>query len=218
MILFPKVATLFEFISITNVPITIKNLQVIKLVPPIENPNYILADQTSNYEIYENTQAQKLLYIPEQTISIESDAALRKSPEDYPRTDRISYIKGFKNLKTDGNIEILKVKNNSLQGRVISQRGTFVNHAQAYYPGWKAYIDGKPVPIYLVNGLIQGVEVPPGTHIVDFVFDPSSLKIGAAISAVAILIASAMVFMEEYHTKKFGKEQQYQSTEHEEFD
>ena len=60
--------------------------------------------------------------------------------------DRISYVKGSNNLKTDGSIDILEVKNNSLQALVKSQNGTFVNHAQAYYPGWKAYVDGKKRP------------------------------------------------------------------------
>ena len=53
----------FRVVSITNTPITINNLKVTRLVPAIENPAYVLSAQTSNYNIYENKLAQKMLYI-----------------------------------------------------------------------------------------------------------------------------------------------------------
>ena len=129
--------------------------------------------------------------------TINDDNDLLVFPENYPQMDRISYIKGYKNLEAGGEIEILSVKNNSLTARVRSQNTTFVNHSQSFYPGWKAYIDGRPTPIYLVNGVIQGIEVPPGDHIVKFIYDPLSLKVGAAISIMALLIAFGFIVYEK---------------------
>ena len=36
--------------------------------------------------------------------------------------------------------------------------------ADVYYPGWELTIDGKPAPIYRVNGSMRGAAVPSGPH------------------------------------------------------
>jgi uncharacterized membrane protein YfhO len=35
-----------------------------------------------------------------------------------------------------------------------------------YDPGWKAYVDSIPTPIYRTNYLFQGILVPKGDHTV----------------------------------------------------
>ena len=186
----------FRIVCISETPITIKNLRVTRLVPASVNPEYVLVSQTSRYDIYENKQAQKLLYIPDRVESIQNDASLRKNPEDYPDMNRISYVQDYKDLVTGGNLNIISIKNNSVTARVNSETTTFVNHAQSFYPGWKAYIDEQRTQIRLVNGVIQGVEVPPGEHIVEFVYAPLSLQVAATISTIALLIAIGFIVYE----------------------
>ena len=36
--------------------------------------------------------------------------------------------------------------------------------SEGWTPDWRAYIDGKPAPIYRTNYLVQGVVVPSGEH------------------------------------------------------
>ena len=196
-----SVDTSIRIVSISNESLEISKLRVIKLVPPAENPDYIPVAKTDHYTIYENSRAQKLLYIPRRVRSVENAAKLRKNPNKHGGLDRVSYVEGIKDKETSGTLEILSVKNNSLTARVSSEEGTFVNHSQSFYPGWKAYIDGQPVPIHLVNGVIQGVEVPPGDHIVKFVYSPMSLKIGALISLVALCIAAGYIIFENGRNK-----------------
>jgi Bacterial membrane protein YfhO len=57
-----------------------------------------------------------------------------------------------------------------------------------YYPGWVATVDGQPAPIYRANGLVRAVPVPAGSHTVEFVYSPTSVKIGAAISGVTLFM------------------------------
>jgi hypothetical protein len=54
--------------------------------------------------------------------------------------------------------------------------------ADNYYPGWKAYLDGKPTQIEREQYLFRAVFVPPGWHQVVFRYEPDSVKIGAIIS------------------------------------
>jgi uncharacterized membrane protein YfhO len=65
--------------------------------------------------------------------------------------------------------------------------------ADAYYPGWTAWLDGSPVPVYPADVLLRGVHLSPGEHTVVFTFEPGSLVRGAAISAGALLIAALLL-------------------------
>ena len=60
----------------------------------------------------------------------------------------------------------------------------------AFYPGWKAFVDGKEQKILRANYLFRAVELGPGNHNVEFVYDPISFKIGLLISSLpaALLI------------------------------
>jgi membrane protein YfhO len=64
----------------------------------------------------------------------------------------------------------------------------------AFYPGWKVYVDKHPERILRANYLFRGVELTPGTHTVEFVYDPASFKIGLFISlmTVALLLATPL--------------------------
>ncbi len=63
----------------------------------------------------------------------------------------------------------------------------------AHYPGWRALIDGVETPIYRANLLFRAVYLPAGQHRVEFIYDPLSFKLGAAISLVALLALVASI-------------------------
>jgi uncharacterized membrane protein YfhO len=64
----------------------------------------------------------------------------------------------------------------------------------ANYPGWLAYVNGKPTPILDANYLFRGVILPAGRSTVEFVYEPASFRVGALISiaALAALIILAL--------------------------
>jgi hypothetical protein len=60
--------------------------------------------------------------------------------------------------------------------------------ADTFYPGWQAWIDGKPATIHRANRLMRGVIIPPGRHDVRFQYFPTTFYTGAAISAASLLL------------------------------
>lgn len=60
--------------------------------------------------------------------------------------------------------------------------------SETYYPGWKAYLDGKVTEIYRANFAFRAVILPPGTHNVTFVFDPFTVKTGRALTLFTLFI------------------------------
>jgi len=55
--------------------------------------------------------------------------------------------------------------------------------SQVYYPGWRASVDGHPASIKAVDSLTQ-VSLDAGQHVIEFVFDSWTAKVGLLVSAV----------------------------------
>jgi hypothetical protein len=57
---------------------------------------------------------------------------------------------------------------------------------EAWYPGWRATVNGSPAPVFPVNGWMRGVVVPAGRSIAVFTYRPSAL--GAFVSLAAMVL------------------------------
>jgi len=74
----------------------------------------------------------------------------------------------------------------------------------AYYPGWIATIDDAPVPILRADLMFRAIELPAGSHIVEFRFEPRSVKIGLWISGVTWVIVLVFLILVGIKNKKAG--------------
>lgn len=63
--------------------------------------------------------------------------------------------------------------------------------ADAWYPGWKAEVDGVPTPVVPAYYTFRGVAVPGGAHTVRFHYAPTSFYLGLGISVAALLLGGA---------------------------
>jgi hypothetical protein len=69
--------------------------------------------------------------------------------------------------------------------RVTASRDEFLVLSDAYFPGWRAFVDSQEQPLLRGDMLFRVVAVTAGEHVVTFRFEPDSLKLGAAISTLA---------------------------------
>ncbi len=53
--------------------------------------------------------------------------------------------------------------------------------------GWRATLNGAPVPILRTNHAVRGVVVPAGISTVEFRYRPASFRIGLVVSVLALL-------------------------------
>ena len=82
------------------------------------------------------------------------------------RTELIEFRRSLSGRTTSPS-ETVKVTYPDPQQAVLEARldsTGLVILADVYYPGWELTIDGKPAPIYRVNGLMRGAVVPSGPH------------------------------------------------------
>ena len=61
--------------------------------------------------------------------------------------------------------------------------------SDTYYPGWKAYVDGKESKVYRANYTFRAVGIPKGTHHVEFRYEPLSWKLGVLGSLIGVVLA-----------------------------
>lgn len=73
----------------------------------------------------------------------------------------------------------------------------------AWYPGWRAAVDGAAADIFCVDGLFRGVEVPAGAHEVVFHFDPASVRLGLSVTCVATgITVLSMLWLVVRHVRR----------------
>jgi len=80
--------------------------------------------------------------------------------------------------------------------RLGERTGGLLVLSDTFYPGWRAYVDGKEQPILRANHVFRAVEVPSGAQKVVFHFRPGSFRIGGWLSGAswAALLLLLVVF------------------------
>ncbi len=89
-----------------------------------------------------------------------------------------------------GKVLELDVRPERIMMRVLAEGDAFLVLSEVFYPrGWKALLDGSPVRVYPVNGVVRGVRVPAGEHRIVFSYDRTLFNNGRAYSlGAAVLI------------------------------
>ena len=60
--------------------------------------------------------------------------------------------------------------------------------ADAWFPGWKARLDGEEVPILRANHAFRAVRLPAGSSAVEFVYEPASFRRGLWVTAGSLAL------------------------------
>jgi len=68
---------------------------------------------------------------------------------------------------------------------VQTERDGMLVLADQNYAGWRSFVDGQEVSIFKANGFMRAVQVAKGEHLVEFRYDPDSLKLGCALALLA---------------------------------
>jgi hypothetical protein len=126
---------------------------------------------------------QRLALAPHEEVVLAEDtppADTRQSPAGMP---------GRPAPPAPGTARIDHYAPNEVTVQVATPYQSFLVFSDAFYPGWRAYVDGLERPILRGNMLFRVVQVPEGSHEVVFRFEPLSVLLGLTISLTAVTIA-----------------------------
>jgi len=74
----------------------------------------------------------------------------------------------------------------------VTSGGGVLVLSDAYYPGWRATIDGVSATIWPANEAFRAVVMPAGEHTVVFWYDPDSFKIGVIMSSIGLVVVAGI--------------------------
>jgi hypothetical protein len=166
-------------------------------------------EDAGDVAVYENLRARPRAWLAGEVLSLPDDDALAaiktgRLPDgrafDPSRTALIAELSPLSNAATttatitqlSDAATITRASDTSLDVRARSARDALLVVSDVYYPGWRARVDGREASIFQTDYALRGVFVPAGEHAVEFAYEPRSLRVGAVVSALAI-IAIALV-------------------------
>lgn len=199
---FPEIY--WRIVSTPDCDLELRDFTIERLNTTVLENAYVKWDVESDPQIYINRYARDVLYVPDAIKQIADTEDLYSNTIFYD-LDSVNYMEELADRQLDpAGVEISAIdfKYNSISANIVTEEGTFVNFSQCYYPGWKAYVDGEETELYLVNGVIMGMEVPSGTHHLVFSYEPTSVWIGGAISLGTVLILAAAFLLSRRRREK----------------
>ena len=100
-------------------------------------------------------------------------------------------------------IQLVQNLNDKITYQFNASTNQFAVFSEIYYPaGWKAFIDGKEVPIARVNYALRGLPVPAGKHSIEFRFEPADYKLGDQISLIVAIISIVLLLAGSWYLWK----------------
>ncbi len=99
-------------------------------------------------------------------------------------------------------IDALESGVNGAKFRTETSAPSVMVFSQMAYPGWHATIDGREMPVLVADFAFPAVELPAGTHQVDFSFQPRLFKIGAMVSVLSLVDRCCCYFAPQGHDLK----------------
>jgi NADH:ubiquinone oxidoreductase subunit 3 (subunit A) len=101
-----------------------------------------------------------------------------------------------------GSVQIEHYRATSVVLRSDSPCRAMVVLADVWFPGWKAYVDGRPARIWKAYNVVRGVVVDAGSHEVRMVYRPASVFIGAALAVLGIMLCIGLRYL--HHAESAG--------------
>ncbi len=91
-----------------------------------------------------------------------------------------------------GEAAVTRYDVNEVELTATAPQGGFLVISEAWYPDWKATIDGKAVEMVQTDFMLRGMAVPPGAHTIRMTFAAASFHTGKALSLAGGLISLAL--------------------------
>jgi Bacterial membrane protein YfhO len=103
-------------------------------------------------------------------------------------------------------IKLIKNDNDIITYDFSSTKNQFAVFSEIYYKaGWKAFANGKELPIAKVNYVLRGLALTPGKYTIEFKFEPQGYLTGKKMDGIANLLMGLILLLLPYAAYKWFK-------------
>jgi hypothetical protein len=156
---------------------------------------------SGDVKIYEVRDALPRAYVVHQTRVITDDeAALAAMADPAFQPDQEAILAAGKTLQeapsTAPTVKVATYAPEAIATQATLDAPGYLILSDAWYPGWRATVDGERATIERANTMFRAVYLPAGTHEIRFAYRPIRFYAGAAASGITLLgIVSAAIGM-----------------------
>lgn len=176
------------------------------------NTKYILRRNVAGEDfVYQNTNCLGPVWFVDSLRFIQKPKAVMDSLTHFqPEQEAILFAADRDKVAfdpgpdTSAQIKLLNNDNDVITYVSESTKRRFAVFSEIFYQrGWKAWVDNRESPIIRTNYTLRGLSIPPGRHILRFVFHPLSYYLGrqmqwmATILLLLLLIGAVLVTLYE---------------------
>ena len=191
-------AKLGRYNEVFDFYISKNNINVLNML----NTKYIIAqDEKGAYFPYENTDANGNAWFVNRVKTVESanQEILQLDSLD-TRHVAVTTSKTIKNtanvVDSTATIQAITYKPNYIKYKSTNSQNGFAVFSEIYYAdGWDAFIDGELVPHERVNYILRGLDIPAGTHSIEFKFEPTVIQKGSTIALASSVVLGVLVLI-----------------------
>lgn len=87
-----------------------------------------------------------------------------------------------------GNLQYKQISPVQISATIEADHEGWVVLAEAWYPGWKAFVDGAEVENIHADVAFQAVHILPGRHTIEWHYRSTSFTLGALISGISLIL------------------------------
>ncbi len=124
-------------------------------------------------------------------VADESAALARMASGDFDSTREVVLETGVPAVAPGAPAQALTpdvVSAERWHARVSLGQAGYLLQREAWYPGWRARVDGVDAPVLRADSLFRAVALSAGEHEVEIYFDSSSFKRGALLSLAGMVV------------------------------
>jgi NO-binding membrane sensor protein with MHYT domain len=153
-------------------------------------------------QVYENPSAlPKVFLVPARNSVPESSHATEGDPLPTDFDPRHTVMLDQGRLSTEpltedvtSEISSLRFGRNVVTGKARARVPSILIMTQVWYPGWRARLDGKEIPLRKVDRAFCAMEVPPGEHQFEFQFRPTHFDEALLITVLSLCTTLGLLF------------------------
>lgn len=142
-----------------------------------------------------NDQVLPRAYFPESVVAVDDmQAAKEKLGELDPAVAAVAVVPAAPDQDPSATATITEYREDGYVIHYRAARASLLRLAVPRYPGWRATIDGKQLPVVSVDYALMGVVVPAGEGDLRFDFRSSRFRLAGLLSLAAALASAGVLW------------------------